>query len=175
MKTETETKEAGGEFSEIEVKSDVETVREADEDHLGHRTQANEEEGSIVLHAGNDMDEKDKIAISKVKIAMEYRREETNGEQTENVIETECLGEKIEKRQRRYGKKKADDEELPVHCTQTDEEASSIVFHVGRDMKMKQQQQKRHLNPMMRSQRKMKALEDLSVREEAHSKGRSND
>ena len=106
MKTETETKEAGGEFSEIEVKSDVETVREADEDHLGHRTQANEEEGSIVLHAGNDMDEKDKIAISKVKIAMEYRREETNGEQTENVIETECLGEKIEKRQRRYGKKK---------------------------------------------------------------------
>ena len=58
MKTEAEATQAGGEFSEIEVKSDVETVREADEEHPGHRTQANEEAGSIVLHAGNDMDEK---------------------------------------------------------------------------------------------------------------------
>ena len=45
------------------MKSDVETVREADEEHLGHRTQANEEAGSIVLHVGNDMDEKEKTDI----------------------------------------------------------------------------------------------------------------
>ena len=86
----------------------METVREADEEHLGHRTQAN---GSFVFHAGNDMDEKEKIAISSEavchegKIAMEHKRQETNGEQTENVIETERLGEKIEKKQRREGKK----------------------------------------------------------------------
>ena len=46
------------------------------------------------------MNEKEKIAISSEavchegKIAMEHKREETNGEQTENVIETECSGEK---------------------------------------------------------------------------------
>ena len=34
---------------------------------------------------------------------------------------------------------------------------------------------KRHLNPMMRSQRKMWKLEDLSRREEAHPKERNND
>ena len=34
--------------------------------------------------------------------------------------------------------RKANDEELPEHCTQTDEEASSIVFHVGRDMNEKE-------------------------------------
>ena len=34
---------------------------------------------------------------------------------------------------------------------------------------------KKHLNPMMRSQRKMWTLEDLSRREEAHPKGRNND
>ena len=50
------------------------------------------------------MDEKEKIAVSSEavcqenKIAMEHKREETNGEQTVNVIETECPDEKIEKK-----------------------------------------------------------------------------
>ena len=52
---------------------------------------------------------------------MEYKREDTNGEQTENVIETECFG-----------------EELPEQCTRTDEEAGSIVLHVGHDMNEKE-------------------------------------
>ena len=46
-KAEAEAKKADGEFPEIEVKHDVETAEEADEEHLGHRT-ANEEAGSIV-------------------------------------------------------------------------------------------------------------------------------
>ena len=88
---------------------------------------ANEEAGSIELHAGKDMDEQEKIAISSEavchegKIAMEHKREETNGEQTENVIETE----------NDVTVRKAD---APEHCTQTDEEAGSTVFHVGNDM-----------------------------------------
>ena len=48
---------------------------------------------------------------------MEYKREETNGKETENVIGTDCLG-----------------EELPEHCVRADEEAGSIVLHVGHDM-----------------------------------------
>ena len=52
---------------------------------------------------------------------MEYKREHTIGEQTENVIETDCLG-----------------EELPWQCTRTDEEAGSIVLHVGHDMNEKE-------------------------------------
>ena len=48
---------------------------------------------------------------------MEHKREVTNGKQTENVIETDCLG-----------------EELPEHCTRTDEKAGSIVVHVGHNM-----------------------------------------
>ena len=183
------------------------TVREADEEHTGHRAQANQEAGSIVLHVGNDTDEKEKTAISSEavchegEVAMEHKREETNGEQTDNVIETDCLGEKIEKKNNDEKVRKADDEELPEHCTQTDEEASSIVLHVGHDMnekektdsmsgvicyeeeitmntrekkQMKQQQQK-HMNPMMRSQRGMWKKEDSSRREEAHPKGRNND
>ena len=129
----------------------METARETDEEHPGHRT-ANEEVGSIVLHVGHDMDERKKTAISNEEACregeatLEYKREETNGMQTENVIETECLG-----------------EELSEHCTRTDEEAGSIVLHVGHDMnekekkmkkRVKQQQQKRHINPMRRSQRK---------------------
>ena len=54
MKTEAEAKDAGRELTVIEVESDEETVREADEEHLGHRTQMNDEAGSIVLHVGND-------------------------------------------------------------------------------------------------------------------------
>ena len=38
-KTEAEGKEADEEFSEIEVRNDVETVRETDEEHPGYRTQ----------------------------------------------------------------------------------------------------------------------------------------
>ena len=95
--------------------------------HPGHRTQANEEAGSVVLHVGHDMDGRKKTAISdeeachEGEVTMEYKREETNGKQTENVIETDCLG-----------------EELPEHCTRTDEEAGSIVLHVGHDMNEKE-------------------------------------
>ena len=39
-------------------------VREADEEHPGHRTQANEEACSIVLNVGHDMDERKTTAIS---------------------------------------------------------------------------------------------------------------
>ena len=37
----------------------METARETDEEHPGHRT-ANEEAGSIVLRVGHDMNEKEK-------------------------------------------------------------------------------------------------------------------
>ena len=60
-KTEVEAKEAYGEFSEIEERSDVETAGETDEEHPGHRT-TNEEAGSIVLHVGrveHDMNERE--------------------------------------------------------------------------------------------------------------------
>ena len=52
---------------------------------------------------------------------MEYKGEETSGKQTEIVIETNCLG-----------------EELPEHCVRADEEASSIVLHVGHDVNEKE-------------------------------------
>ena len=51
----------------------------------------------------------------------EYKREDTNGERTENVIETECPG-----------------AELPEQCTRTDEEAGSIVLHVDHDTNEKE-------------------------------------
>ena len=92
----------------------------------GHRT-ANEEAGSIVLHVGYDMDERKKTAISNEEACregeatLEYNREETNGKQTENMIETDCLG-----------------EELLEHCTRTDEEAGSIKLRVGHDMNEKE-------------------------------------
>ena len=95
--------------------------------NLGHRTQANVEAGSIVLHVGHDMDERMKTAISndeachEGEVTMEHKREETTGKQTENVIETDCLG-----------------EELPELCTRTDEKAGSIVLHVGHDMNEKE-------------------------------------
>ena len=97
------------------VENDVETVREADEAHSGHRTQAIEEAGSIVLHVGHDMNGRKTTAISNEEACHE-------GEATmEHVIETDCPG-----------------EELPEHCTRTDEEAGSIVLHVGHDMNEKQ-------------------------------------
>ena len=83
-KTEAEAKEAEGVFSEIEVKNDVATVREADEEHPGHRT-ANEEAGLIVLRVEQDMDERKKTAISNEgacreegEVMTEQKREETN-------------------------------------------------------------------------------------------------
>ena len=73
------------------------------------------------------------------KIAMEHKREETNGEQTVNVIETKCPGEKEDRAKNNdLTVRNADDEELPEHCTQTDEEEGSIVFHVGHDMNEKE-------------------------------------
>ena len=90
------------------------------------------------------MDEKEKIAVSSEavcqgnKIAMEHKREETNGEQTVNVIETECPDEKIEKKNNDVTVREADDEKLLEHCTQTDGEAGPIVFHVGHDMNEKE-------------------------------------
>ena len=105
----------------------METVREADEEHPGHRTQTKEEAGSIVLHVGHGVDERKTTAISNEEAChedeatMEHKREETNGKQTENAIETDCLG-----------------EELPEHCARTDEEAGSIVLHVGHDMNEKE-------------------------------------
>ena len=115
MKTEAEAKEADEEFSEIEVRNDVETVREADEEHPGHRTQANEEAGSIVLQVGNDMNERKTTAISNEEAC--HEREAT----MKHVIDTDCLG-----------------EELPEHCKRTDEEACSVVLNVGHDMNEKE-------------------------------------
>ena len=69
------------------------------------------------------MDERPKTAIPNEETfresedTMECKRDNTNREQTENVIEIECPG-----------------EELPEQCTRTDEEAGSIVLHVGHDM-----------------------------------------
>ena len=86
------------------------------------------------------MNENEKTAISSEavchegEVTMEHKREETNGEQTDNVTETDCLDEKIENRNNDETERKADDEELPEHGTQTDEEAGSIVLHVGHDM-----------------------------------------
>ena len=104
----------------------MEAAGETDEGHPGHRT-VNEEAGHIVLHVGHDMDERSRLPsrmkrpASEGEATMEYKREDTNGEQTENVIETECPG-----------------EELPEQCTRTDEEAGSIVLHVGHDMNEKE-------------------------------------
>ena len=68
----------------------METAREADGEHPGHRTQANEEAGSFVQHVGQDMDERKKTAISNEgachdgEVTMEHKREEMNGKQNEN-------------------------------------------------------------------------------------------
>ena len=71
------------------------------------------------------------------EIVTEHIREETNGEQTENVIVTDCLGEKIETKGNDETVRKAN-EELLEHCKQTDE-AGPIVLHVryGMDEKEK--------------------------------------
>ena len=67
------------------MKSDEETVREADEELPEHRTQTDEEAGSIVLRVGNDMDEKELTDIVsgsvclEDEVVMENKREEVNG------------------------------------------------------------------------------------------------
>ena len=122
----------------IEVESDEETAREADEEHLGHRTQMNDEAGSFVLYVGNDMDEKEQTdtvsgaVYHEDEIVAEHIREETNGEQTGNVIVTDCLGEKIEKKGNDETVKEAD-EDLLEHFKQTDE-VGPIVSRVRDDM-----------------------------------------
>ena len=62
------------------------TVREADKEHPGHRTQANEEAGSLVLHVEQDMDERKKNVISNEEVCregevmMEHKRDKPNGQ-----------------------------------------------------------------------------------------------
>ena len=57
-----------------------------------------------VGHVEHDMNERMMTAISNEETCregeatMEYKREETNGKQTGNVIETDCLGEERTKR-----------------------------------------------------------------------------
>ena len=103
----------------------MEAAGETGEGHPGHRT-LDEEAGHIVLHdehVEHDMGVRTMTAITNEETcrqgtdSTEFKREDTNGEQTEGVIETEYL-----------------DEELPAHCTRSDEEAGSIVSHVSRDM-----------------------------------------
>ena len=110
------------------MKNDVETAEEADEECPGHRT-ANEEAGSIVLRVGHvehDMNERVTFVISNEEICpegeatIEHKREGTNEKQTENVIETDCLG-----------------DELLEQCVRADDEAGSILLH-GHDMNEKE-------------------------------------
>ena len=89
---------------------------------------------------------------------------------------------------------------LPEHCTRTDEEAGSIVLHVGHDMTEKKKNDRvngvvcyedeimmefkqetseaaptiKTLESNVRSQRKTWKSEDLSRREESHPKRRNN-
>ena len=81
----------------------MEAAGETGEGHPGHRT-VNDKACHIVLnveHVEHDMDERTKTAIlneetcREGEATMEYKRDDTNGEQTENVIETECLGEEL--------------------------------------------------------------------------------
>ena len=52
---------------------------------------------------------------------IEHKREGTNENQTENVIETDCPG-----------------EEPLEQCVRADDEAGSVVLHVGHDMNEKE-------------------------------------
>ena len=61
----------------------METAREADEEHPGHCTQANQEAGSIVFHVGHDVNEKENDRLSGAvchedEIMMEFKQEETS-------------------------------------------------------------------------------------------------
>ena len=107
------------------MSNDVVAAGERGEGHPGHRT-VNEEAGHIVRHVEHvehDMGERTMTVTTNEETCREgedtteVKREDTNGEQTESVIETEYPG-----------------EELPAQCTRSDEEAGSIVLHVSRDM-----------------------------------------
>ena len=111
------------------VNDGVETTGETGEGHPGFCT-VNEEAGHIVLHVEHvedDMGERTMTTITNEEIrregtdSTEFKREDTNGEQTEGVIETEHP-----------------DEELLAQCTRSDEEAGSIVLHVSSDMHEKE-------------------------------------
>ena len=75
----------------------------------------------------HDMNERMTLVISNEEACHEgeatidHKREGTNEKQTENVIETDCLG-----------------EELLEQCVRADDEAGSIALHVGHDMNEKE-------------------------------------
>ena len=79
--------------------STEDTAREASEEFREHHTQRDEVTSSIATRVGSDTDA---------------------AEQTENVIETDCLGEEIEMKSDEETVREAD-EELFEHRTQTDE------------------------------------------------------
>ena len=105
----------------------VQATGEIGDEHLGFST-ANEETGHIVLrveHVGHDMCERSTATAAtstndvtgrEIKDSTEFKREDTNGKQTESVIEAEH----------------------PTRCTHSDEEAGSIVLHVRNDMNEKE-------------------------------------
>ena len=70
---------------EIEMKSDEDTVREADEELTEYRTETDEQAGSIVLRVGNDMgvteqnDTVSEAVCPEDEIEIENKRDEVNG------------------------------------------------------------------------------------------------
>ena len=86
-------------FKEITVGNDVEAAGETGEGHPGHRT-VNEEGDHIALHVEHvehDLGERTTASLNEETCregedTTEFKREDTNGGQTENVIETECPG-----------------------------------------------------------------------------------
>ena len=119
---EAEAEEVDGTITEIMVNKGLETTGKTGERHPGFRT-VNDEAGHIVLHVEHvehGMGERTMTTITSEETgregtdSTEFKRKDTNGEQTEGVIEAEhpC-------------------EELPAQCTHSDEEAGSIVLHVS--------------------------------------------
>ena len=103
----------------------MDATGETGEGHLGIST-ANEEAGHTafrVEHVGHDMGERTTTTSTNEETSREGTDSTESGrdEQTENVIETDILGEK-----------------LPAHCTRSGEEAGSIVLHVSSDMNEKE-------------------------------------
>ena len=94
--------------------STEDTARKSSEELLEHHTQRDEVTGSIRKRVGSDIDA---------------------AEQFKNVIEKDCSGEEIEMKSAEETVREADAE----HRTETDEEAGSIVLHVGNDMVEKEQ------------------------------------
>ena len=108
-------------FTEITMNNGVEMRGKTGEIHPGFRT-VNEDAGHIVLHVEHvehDMGERTTTTSANEEIGREGTdsTESKKEEQAESVIETDCFG-----------------EELLQHCVRADEEAGSIVLHVGHDM-----------------------------------------